>query len=381
MTATDTTVAQAKAIDALTHAEIEVKSLSPEFLAASDARTYNIIEDTLLNYSYKVDMTDDLVIDIQSYLKFADADSKENLALTAYSAKLDGVWRICQQIKNSPEFIKLVKLNTPDQDIPDKISAAAYVKGEVIATGTTSEVKPETPKPAKGSKGSKGKPKPANVLPMPVIASVEALEAMTRKELGDAIRALNANVPTTVKANSANDLMREMLAKAVLGIKDYTSAPKGSKPTLPTMPLPEINSIEELEVLASDRKALVQAVKLLKFRNPDITLRANAATVDLTKLLAKEILGVDYTPVAKASKSKAKASIDLPEGLSWEEVKGMKYRQLQQICKALKSQGLFSGNVGGKGATTENLLKGCADYFRSKGETIVEVKMSPSNEI
>jgi hypothetical protein len=148
------------------------------------------------------------------------------------------------------------------------------------------------------------------------------------------------------------------------------------------LPMPTIASISELESL--DRKGLIEAVKAVKSNRPNVTLRANAATVELQKALAKEVLGMDYAAPAKASKAtkapkatktKTQETISLPEGLSWDECKNMKYRDLQKVCKALRSQGLFSGNIGGKGATTANLLKGCADYFRAQGQDIVEVEL------
>jgi uncharacterized membrane protein len=330
MTATDTTVAQAQLIYDLTNAEIEVKSLSPEGQALLDARCLNVIENFLQGLldkdieAFHLKMIDDLVLGIQAYMSVPNTENKQALALIASSAQLKGVWKVCQQIKNSPAFRDLVALNTPDEDIDPK--AGEYHNAEIITTGTTAaaivaEVKPEK---SESGKGGKGKPKTQQKLPMPAFAS-----------------------------------------------------------------------ISELEALAKDRRGLIKAVQAVKSNNPDITLRANAATVELTKLLAKEVLGVEYNPAVKASKSKAdapkaakgsnaiikKEDIDL-DTLTWEDCKNnMSYRQLQQVCGALKLKGLFTGNCGGKGATTENFMKGIADYFRSKGQTVVEAKMSPSNEI
>jgi len=141
---------------------------------------------------------------------------------------------------------------------------------------------------------------------------------------------------------------------------------------------------------------LIEAVKALKSNNPDITLRANSSSVHLQELLALEVLGVDYVAPVKPEKTKApkkekapklpktpKAAkvaevLELPVGLTWETVKGMKYRELQGICKALRSQGKFEGNIGGKGASSEALLSKVAEYFRGQGADIVEVQVSKS---
>jgi hypothetical protein len=145
--------------------------------------------------------------------------------------------------------------------------------------------------------------------------------------------------------------------------------------------MPTIASIADIEAL--DRKGLVAAVKAIKSHNPDITLRANAASVELQKLLASEMLDMEYARLykPKATKAKSTATIDLPEALTWEECKSMKYRQLQQVAKALKSQGLFSGNIGGKGATKDTFLKGIATYFKGQGVEIVEATLTPANNI
>jgi hypothetical protein len=291
--------------------------------AAKDARVLDIIEDFLLDYQYDTTMTDDLVFAIQEYLQDQSLKIQGGLRLLADSAKLQSVFKLVQQIKNSDSFQELIAENTPDEAVP-AISAHESAKPEVVAVATTA-AEVVSNKSKKGSKSPKT-PKPA----------------------------------TATKV-----------------------APK--------LPMPTIASISELESL--DRKGLIEAVKAVKSNNPDITLRANAATVELQKTLASSLLGVDYVAPAKApkapkapktTKAKTQEIISLPEGLSWEECKGMKYRQLQQVCKALRSQGLFTGNIGGKGATTENLLKGCADYFRSQGVEIIEVELkskSPAKDL
>jgi hypothetical protein len=395
MQATDTTVAQAKLIDDLTHAEIEVKSLSPEELAVLDVRLLDIIEDKLLDCKYNAVMTDDIVLAIQAFMQNDSTANQSALALIADSAKLRGVFKFVQKIKNSPEFVRLVALNTPDETISINIPTEQFIKGEVVATNTTaaaivSEVKPEKSESGKGGKKypswAKVEKNPANYY-LQLTRESGSVDQLTIDTLisqyttrGDEELA----VFNEIKANgfaTHNTLFLEICQHNPSSSEKpkSTKGSKGKPKTQQKLPMPALATIADIEKL--DRKGLVEAVKAIKTNDPDVTLRANAASVDLQKFLASYMMKVDYTPVTKASKSKAKAIIDLPEGLTWEECKGMKYRQLQQICKALKSQGLFTGNVGGKGATTENLLKGCADYFKSLGQDIVEAKMSPSNEI
>jgi len=163
-----------------------------------------------------------------------------------------------------------------------------------------------------------------------------------------------------------------------------SKAPKTPKPTkaTPKLPMPTIASIEVLEAMS--RRELVQAAQALNHHALHTGITGKSASTLIKAALAHHILNSAYVAPAspakapKATKAKTQEIISLPEGLSWEECKGMKYRQLQQVCKALRSQGLFQGNIGGKGATGEALLKGCADYFRSQGVDIAEVTVSPS---
>ena len=293
-------------------------TVTPEIAAAMDVRVLDVIENVLMDYRFNNKLIDDLVLSIQEYLKSTNSSTQAALALIAEQAKLRGVFKIVQQVKNSQDFLDLVKLNTPDENIAT-MSAAPFVNGEIIAAGTTA------------TEVIKSKPD----------ATVDEPES------------------SKPKAKAKNKL-----------------------------PMPSIASLSELESLAKDRRRLVDAVKAVKSNRPDVTLRANAATVELTKLLAKEVLGIEYiapTKAAKASKAAKgnsptiikKEDIDLAT-LTWEGCRDMSYRQLQQVCGALKSQKLFSGNCGGKGATKDNFMKGIADYFRSQGVDIVEVALTES---
>jgi len=297
-----------------------VATVTPEIAAAMDVRVLDIIENVLMDHRFNNKLIDDLVLSIQEYLKSPNSSTQAALALIAEQAKLRGIWKITQQIKNSKDFLNLVAENTPDEAVP-AVSVHEANKPEVVAVATT------------------------------------AAEVVSSKADASSLRSEPKKDSKTPKAPK----------------------PAKNPKATPKLPMPTIASIEAL-----DRKGLIEAVKAVKSNNPDITLRANAATVELQKALASSLLGVDYVAPAKApkapktTKAKTQEIISLPEGLSWEECKGMKYRQLQQVCKALRSQGLFQGNVGGKGATGEALLKGCADYFRSQGVDIAEVTVSPS---
>jgi len=290
-----------------------VATVTPEIAAAMDVRVLDVIENVLMDYRFNNKLIDDLVLSIQEYLKSTNSSTQAALALIAEQAKLRGVFKIVQQVKNSKDFLDLVKLNTPDENIAT-MSAAPFVNGEIIAAGTTAteviKSKPDaTVDEPESSKASKAPKTPK--LPMPTIASIEALEAMSRRELVQAAQALNHHaLHTGITGKSASTLIKAALAHHILNSAYVAPASPAKAP--------------------------------------------------------------------KATKAKTQEIISLPEGLSWEECKGMKYRQLQQVCKALRSQGLFQGNIGGKGATGEALLKGCADYFRSQGVDIAEVTVSPS---
>lgn len=177
---------------------------------------------------------------------------------------------------------------------------------------------------------------------------------------------------TTAKAIAEKAVSSEPLA-----VSKKESKPKTKKaakaPTV--LPMPAIANISELESL--DRKQLIAATQALKSNCADVTLRANAASVDLKALLALHCLGVDYVAPAKAAKATKAAKVaevlEMPVGLTFEGVKGMSYRELQKVAKALRSNGLFVGNVGGKGATKEALLSGIC---KGLGFNVVKLEMT-----
>jgi hypothetical protein len=369
--------------------------VSPEIAAASDSRVLDIIENMLLECSYNALMTDDLVLTIQEYLKDSSVANKSTLTLLADTSRLRGVFKLTQKIKNSPEFQALVDLNTPDDITPISVQEAS--KPAIVAVGTTAEAVVTT----NAAKGSKGKariyPAWAKVERNPdnYCLQLTRADGSTEKLTIDTLISQYTTrgeeelaVFNEIKANgfaTHNTLFLEICQHKPSS--EPTKASKGGKGSAKPkekLPMPSLKTIAEIEAL--DRKALIKAVQAVKSNNPDITLRANAASADLQKLLASELMGVDYTAppkptkAPKATKGNAKPvtmkeDIDLST-LTWEGCKDMSYRQLQQVCAALKLQGLFSGNCGGKGATTENFMKGIANYFKSKGVNITEAVMS-----
>lgn len=354
-----------------------MSKVAPEIVAASVDQTLDIIEKYLSECKFEGYMKYQLTLGIQEYLK--DPSQKNNIHLKelAQRANLWGVSALTQKIRNSPEFQDLVAFMTPDDESFDsKKGEWANSDPEIVAVNTTAKaIATKADKPSKVSKASKPIPK----MPMPVIADVSALESLSRPKLIAAMKALNEHKQTLVKANASSSAIKQTLALHILGITDYQPSTKTAK--APKLPVPSIADVSALESM--DRPKLIAAVKAVKSHNPEVTIRANAATVELQKTLAFHILGVDYQP--QTSKSGKKQEIlELPEGFSWEIAKDMNYRQLQQICKALRSQGLFQGNIGGKGATKEALRKGVADYFRGLGVNIVEVTVknpSPAKDL
>lgn len=188
---------------------------------------------------------------------------------------------------------------------------------EVVAVATTA-AEVVSSKPDKPSAKTKT-PKSKQLLPMPTIASIAELEALDRRGLMDSVKALNDHIVTGIRANAATDALKITLAKHVLKLDNYKPSAK---------------------------------VK------PGKAPKTSKGNTEKTPIIRKE-------------------DIDLST-LTWEDCRDMSYRQLQQVCGALKAQKLFTGNCGGKGATKDNFMKGIADYFRGKGVSVVEVTMTQS---
>ena len=351
-----------------------------ESLAAKNSRALDIIEDILLNHSHETDYTGDLIVDISRHM--ADPTNAEKgitLERTARLANLSSLGKVIREVRDSQQFQDIVA-DMPDmpnvaEDTPSVPEAPKSTKGSKSAKASKS---------TKGSKGAKASKKDVEeaVVPMPEIADIEALEtlASNRKALVAAMKAINVNITTNVRANAATKAIVEAIARHVLKVEGYVYSPpskaKGGKRQAKAkqqLPMPAIPTIADLE--AMDRKALMSAAKAVN-THVETGVKANGKTVDIQQMLAREVVGVaDYVPTPK---TKATAALMDITDLTWAEAKDMGYRQLQQVCKALRAQGYFEGNIGGKGATKEALRKGVADYFKSQGEDIVEANVTPA---
>lgn len=373
---------------------IATEVISPEVLAAKDVRVLDVIEDMLLDQQYDATMTDDLVLAIQEYMQDERAN-KSALALIADNAKLRGVFKLVQQIRNSEPFAALVAEN--EEVVSDQSSVVS--KPVVVATNTTaqaiaqqSQAKAEevisnqssvvSKKPAKGQKSPKKSneakapktPKSKTKQPMPTIASLEALEAMSRGELMKAMGAINDHHKTGVRANGTSLDMKTAIAKYCLNTT-YVAPPQLTK---------------------EERKYTIELTKNGHAFNITGELWVNdmidGATGFAGHIKALVKLGGTYqddsvtlkliTGKTKASKTKTpkqpkvEAILDLPEGLSWDECKDMNYRQLQGVCKILRSQKLYSGNLAGKGINKDHLKNVVKEYFRSQGVEIIEATIT-----
>lgn len=330
----------------------------------------DVIENVLMGYTYDIEYTDTLVIDIATYMADPSTENEISLARSAKAANLAVLGKVIREVRDSSQFQELV----------------AEVAEEIPSVSKEPE-STEEPKSTKGSKGANASKKDvdATVVPMPAIADIAALEelALNRKALVAAMKAINVNITTGVRANASTKNIVEAIAKHVLKVKGYVykapskaSKAKGGKRQAKEkqrLPMPVIPTIADLE--AMDRKALVAAAKAINTHKAT-GVKANGKSVDIQKMLAVEVVGVtDYVPTA-TTKTKATAALMDITDLTWAEAKDMGYRQLQQVCKALREQGHFKGNIGGKGATKEALRKGVANYFKSQGESIVEVAVT-----
>ena len=325
---------------------IATEVVSPEVLAAKDVRVLDIIEDMLLDQPHDVTLTDDLVFSIQEYMQ-DEKLNKSALALIADTAKLRGVFKLVQQIRNSDAFLALVAENTPNEVVSCQSSVVSKPV-QVVATNTTaqaiatqsvtSDQGTVVSKPKKGKKSTAkqkveaaigeatdcpedlknahnfGKSKNSkSVRPMPTIASLNELEAMDRKALIAAMGAINDHHKTGVRANGANLAIKQAIAKYCLGVDSYQSS--------------------------------VVSKKKLKTNNQQ----------------------------PKTKSKKQEPVLDLPEGLTWDEVKNMKYRQLQQLGKIFRSQGHEMPRLNSKG---DDIRKAIANAMRSQGHDITEVAIA-----
>lgn len=283
--------------------------------AAQDERILGIIEDLLMNEKHDVSLTEYLAYAVQEYIALPGKETKAALASLAKDAQLGQPYVFAKKVETSPAFESLLKEYLEKQP----------AKQTIVATNTTATAI------AQQSQAKASNSKPESV-------TSEQL-AVTNKK--------GSKSPKTPKSKSVR-------------------------------PMPTIVSLEALE--AMDRKALMSAMGALN-DNHVTGVRANGNNLDIKVALAKHILGVTYVAPAKAAKApkasskktKVEAILELPEGLSWDEVKNMKYRQLQQLGKIFRSQGHEIPRLNSKG---DDIRKAIANAMRSQGHDITEVAIT-----
>lgn len=321
---------------------IATEVVSSEVLAASDVRVLDVIEDMLLDQQYDATMTDDIVLAVQEYMQ-DERGNKSALALIADNAKLRGVFKFVQLVRNSDAFLTLVAENTP-VEIPQKPPV------QVVATGTTAQAVAEQSQ----AKASNSKP-----------------ESVTSGLRYAATTALTESTSRPVAKNERSD-------QGTVASKKPAKAPKSPK-SKQVRPMPTIASLEALE--AMDRKALIAAMGAINDHHKT-GVRANGANLAIKQAIAKYCLNTPYvepTKPVKAPKSKSTKTpkvepiLELPEGLTWDEVKNMKYRQLQQLGKIFRSQGHEMPRLNSKG---DDIRKAIANAMRSQGHDITEVAIA-----
>lgn len=335
----------------------QAATITPEVQAANDYRFLEMSKKFFKTYGLKhpdtVPMLKKALKEKCEELSLALAmhdqePSNEAMAMMqeTLGRNVKGLWKVVQQFKNSQPYLDLVAEFEPTLEV-----TGGNQMGQVISVGTTAK---EVASPIKEDWLSK----------LPVVTD-------TPQDLLKAHGLTKAGKPAKGgKGTKAAKTAKEKPAK-----KEKVAKSK------PALPLPTIASIAELEAL--DRKGLQQAMSALNTHK--VTGVKGNATSDAIKVaLAKELLGLEgYVPAPKTEKVKGskapEAPLEMPQGISWEEVKGMSYRQLQQFCKVLRSNGLFEGNVGGAGSGKEILLSKAADAMRQLGHDIQALEISAQN--
>lgn len=342
-----------------------------ELLAAKESRAWDVIEDVLMGHEHNVEYTENLVIDIAKYMTNPSTENEIELARSAKAANLLVSGKVVREVRDSQAFQDIVAQMV--EDIP---------QATIVAKAET-EKSPKGQKSAKGSKGAKASKADIEkvVVPMPAIADIAALEelALNRKALVAAMKAINVNVTTWVRANASTKQIVEAIARHVLKVDYVYQAPSKAKAgkrqakAKQQLPVPIIPTIADLE--AMDRKALVQAAKAIN-THKDTGVKANGKSADIQQMLALEVVGVtDYVPTATTKTKATGKLVDLTD-LSWDECKDMKYGGLRDICRTLRHNGLYDGKLGGSGITKVHFRKVVADYLRSQGHEIVEVTVT-----
>lgn len=402
----------------------QVATITPEVQAANDYRFLELSKKFFKTYGLKhpdtVPMLKKALKEKCEELSLALAmhdqePSNEAMAMMqeTLGRNVKGLWKVVQQFKNSQPYLDLVAEFEPTLEV-----TGGNQMGTVVSVGKTAKdilsTVTDTPedslkahgltkasKPAKGTKAAKApkakkekvaktpKVKEVKVLPLPTIESIADLESFSRQSLQYTVKALKSHdVPINVKGNHASDVIKIALAKHYLGIENYVPAPKPEKVkgvkhslrltmlksdgTQSTLTIQESGWMAEIIDGVGDFQGTVQAL---------IQMGGTYEQKDITGKVVRKLELV--TSTAKASKGKSakapEAPLPMPEAITWQEVLGMSYKQLQGFCKVLRSNGLFEGNVGGKGSGKDILLSKAADAMRQLGHEIIEANIIPVN--
>jgi hypothetical protein len=354
-------------------------------LVANDVRFTELLEDFLQDYVRfdKADCIPDVALAIACYEIEPTSANKFEVAGITHRNKIERIWKLLGQFKNSPAYLALVAEYTPESVTSEQLSVVS--KPAIVATGTTAKAiaTPSTVKVIKmtredGSFEIFTKENYRGFVERAYLIRTHGvyLEKGSKWELIDQV-----DIPTPVKPDSQKSASETtVLAKTTSSKPKTPKAPKQAKVT-PKLPMPTVASLEELQ--SWDRKKTVDAFKALKSNYPvDFKdVRANAATVVLKTQLAGMLLFQGYVEPTKATKGRKKSSstpatevaLAMPEGLSWAQVKVMPYRELQKICKALRFNGKYEGNIGGKGIDKDHLRNAIATALGLEAEKGVEV--------
>lgn len=279
--------------------------------AAQDDRVIPLIEDLLMDVHHDITLTEYLAYAVQEYIALPGKDTKAALASLAKDAQLEQPYVFAKKVETSPAFESLLKEYLEKQP----------TKQTIVATGTTAQA---------------------------VVEQSQAKAESVTREQGTVTSKKPAKAPKTPKSKQVR-------------------------------PMPTIASLEALE--AMDRKALIAAMGAIN-DNHKTGVRANGASLDIKVAIAKYVLNTTYVAPQKPAKAPKASSkkpkkqepiLELPEGLSWDEVKNMKYRQLQQLGKIFRSQGHEMPRLNSKG---DDIRKAIANAMRSQGHDITEVTIA-----
>lgn len=260
--------------------------------------------------------------------------------------------------------------------------------GKVKEVGSTlgyNAAKTTKEKPAKSGKGKRSLP---TILMTRPDGTTEILDSVTFTGYENKSALIKGNSGKYVDPNGKTWEFSTVETPQTSTKSKVAKTPKGSCASarkvkeVKLLPVPTIESISHLENL--DRKDLQYTVKALKSHDVPINVKGNYASDVIKIALAKHYLGIEnYVPAPKTEKVKGSKTpenpLPMPEAITWQEVLEMSYKQLQQFCKVLRSNGLFEGNVGGAGSGKVILLEKAASAMRQLGHDIIEANFNPQN--